>query len=89
MPSRQSSLFGDILLQDIYHVAEDCYPEEVGTKKITELTGIGRTSLTGTLRRFYKKYEMHPERYPIEVRKVAKHAGGWRIKWRPSDGREM
>jgi hypothetical protein len=33
--------------------------------------------------------EMHPERYPITIRKVAKHAGGWRIKWRPEHARGM
>jgi hypothetical protein len=77
------------LLQDIIQVAKDSYPEEVGTREITKLTGIGRPSLNRTLRRFYKKYEMHPERYPITIRKVAKHAGGWRIKWRPEHARGM
>lgn len=59
-----------LLLQDIIQVAKECYPEEIGTTKITELTGIGRTSLNRNLRQFYKKYERHPERYPIEIRKA-------------------
>lgn len=81
--SRQSSHSGDSLLQDIFQAAREAYPEEIGTVKISEVSGLGRATLCRTLRNLYRRYEKHPERYPITVRKVAKHEGGWRVKWRP------
>jgi len=88
------------LIQDVFEVAQECYPEEVGAKEISDKVGRPKDSINKTIRVFYnKKYQKCPERYPVTIEKKkipitrTKNGKGiatvWKVKWRPSDGREM